>query len=465
MANIIIGRGLQSSYDGLQTKNSDTLYFTTDEGNLYLGELLIGSKLKDYSWSASTQILTLTSVDGTETTIDFSIYAKASDLANKVSSVTATANKGIEIGGTATEPTVGIKLDPTSGNAATLGAKGLMVTIPEVDVPIESVSASAGKAITANTSNKAVTIDFLIDSNDKVLTQSASGLLTNLGLTYSNGVLKITGKTSGDAPLDVASVNLPVDTFLDSAEIVVNPEGQPKGTYLVLTFNTASGKEPIYINLSQLIDIYTAGNAAIRVSANKKISLVVDSNSSLRVGSSGLTISEVQASTGGTGGKSGVMTPSMAEKLNSLPAASAIVTDVKVKGVGNSDYTSVVASGVAKIDLSRLVPNTRTINSKSLSGNIVLSGADILATGYSKAKTASPIVATDSINAALGKLEKGIEDATSGGVTSVSAGKGISVSRTTGNVVVSAKLNPAQGNVVITNDSAGLSANFEWGSF
>ena len=62
--------------------------------------------------------------------------AAAETLANeKVASVGATENGGIAIGGTATDPTVGIKLDPASGNAATLGAAGLMVTIPEVTVP------------------------------------------------------------------------------------------------------------------------------------------------------------------------------------------------------------------------------------------------------------------------------------------------------------------------------------------
>ena len=48
----------------------------------------------------------------------------------KVASVGATENGGDEIGGTATAPTVGIKLDPNSKNAASLGANGLMVTIP-----------------------------------------------------------------------------------------------------------------------------------------------------------------------------------------------------------------------------------------------------------------------------------------------------------------------------------------------
>ena len=58
--------------------------------------------------------------------------AAAEAVANeKVASVTATANKGIVVEGTATAPTVGIKLDPAEGNIATLSDAGLKVTIPD----------------------------------------------------------------------------------------------------------------------------------------------------------------------------------------------------------------------------------------------------------------------------------------------------------------------------------------------
>ena len=52
-------------------------------------------------------------------------------------------------------------------------------------------------------------------------------------------------------------------------------------------------------------------------------------------------------------------------------------------------------------------------------GTVVLGGADILATGYTIATTASAIAATDDLNTALGKLEKGIQDAQSGGELNV----------------------------------------------
>lgn len=59
--------------------------------------------------------------------------------------------------------------------------------------------------------------------------------------------------------------------------------------------------------------------------------------------------------------------------------------------------------------LDAKVDKTTTINTKPLSSNIVLSGADVALTGYAKPGSTSAISATDTINAAIGKLEKGLE--------------------------------------------------------
>jgi len=55
------------------------------------------------------------------------------------------------------------------------------------------------------------------------------------------------------------------------------------------------------------------------------------------------------------------------------------------------------------------VPTTRKVNNNALSADITLSGADIAATGYTKAASVAAIAATDTINAALGKLEKALD--------------------------------------------------------
>jgi hypothetical protein len=87
---------------------------------------------------------------------------------------------------------------------------------------------------------------------------------------------------------------------LNNAELVVNPEGQTAGTYIKLTFNTDSGKNPIFINVTSLIDIYTVGNGLQFGTGDnaKQISIKLDSENEgtyLTVGSGGLKLTGVTA--------------------------------------------------------------------------------------------------------------------------------------------------------------------------
>lgn len=64
-------------------------------------------------------------------------------------------------------------------------------------------------------------------------------------------------------------------------------------------------------------------------------------------------------------------------------------------------------------------------------GAITVGGADVLLTNYSEPGNTGKIESTDSVNVAIGKLERGLENAVAGGVTSVLKGDGISVDTTT----------------------------------
>ena len=157
----------------------------------------------------------------TENTVYGAKKAAAEALAaanSKVASVAATANKGIEIGGTATAPTVGIKLDPAAGNAATVSAAGLKVTIPAA---AEYTIAKKG------------------DSGD----YAAIYQLTKDG-----------------TPVGV-DINIPKDMVVQSGQVVKNPAGQPAGTYIVLTLANATS-DKLYINVDSLIEYVTGGTPA-----------------------------------------------------------------------------------------------------------------------------------------------------------------------------------------------------------
>lgn len=62
----------------------------------------------------------------------------------------------------------------------------------------------------------------------------------------------------------------------------------------------------------------------------------------------------------------------------------------------------------AKQDSGNYVPTTRTVNGNALSSDVTLTGANVAVTGYTKPSTTSAIAATDTVNQAIGKLEKAI---------------------------------------------------------
>ena len=77
--------------------------------------------------------------------------------------------------------------------------------------------------------------------------------------------------------------------------MVDNVQFDPTSKVLTITFNTISGKEAIPVNLSSLVDTYTAGNG-IAIAGNV-ISVKRDTNSEgfLSVGTAGVKLSGVQA--------------------------------------------------------------------------------------------------------------------------------------------------------------------------
>lgn len=185
----------------------------------------------------------------------------------KVASVGATANGGIAIGGTATAPIVGIKLDPTTSNAATLGAAGLMVTIPEVNIP-----------------------DYTI---------------VKLG-TATEGYIA-TYQLQKDGVQVGANIDIPKDYLVKSADIKVStgdgdPSGLPAGTkYIDFVINTKVGigeESHIYLSVQELVDTYKAGNG-ITISGTNEISVKVVAENGLSVGAAGIAMGLASADANG----------------------------------------------------------------------------------------------------------------------------------------------------------------------
>ena len=100
---------------------------------------------------------------------------------------------------------------------------------------------------------------------------------------------------------------------------------------------------------------------------------------------------------------------------------------------------AVVAAALNDLDSTKVdVISVNGVQSKTpATGDVVASvtidGGDIELTGYQKPASTSAIAATDTVNDAIGKLEKGLEAAVAGGLQRVNAGNGISVTPVTNN--------------------------------
>lgn len=109
-------------------------------------------------------------------------------------------------------------------------------------------------------------VDIPVTDGDKVISLGTDGKLSSTISLSVDATAGTDGKKyihlNGIGGADLGKIDIAdfvKDGMLDSASLATDPEGQPAGTYIVLTWNTDSGKkDPMYINVTSLIDVYTA---------------------------------------------------------------------------------------------------------------------------------------------------------------------------------------------------------------
>lgn len=129
----------------------------------------------------------------------------------------AAGDNSITVAGTATNPTVAVKISKDSGNALSVVNDGLKVTVPASTDYTVKVTESSPEGYA-----KAYTI-----------TQASTGLNT--------------------------TINIPKDMVVQSGTVETDPDEQEPGTYLVLTLANATS-DKIYINVGSLIEYVTSGS-------------------------------------------------------------------------------------------------------------------------------------------------------------------------------------------------------------
>ena len=282
---------------------------------------------------------------------------------------------------------------------------------------VQYVGADAIKVSEVQDGNK--TISLAINTNDKVLTQSADGLLANINLTWDKTAgLKLIGKGGTEIAV-IPAADFIKDGMLEDVELkaasVEEPVGEATtGTFLVFTFNTNADKEVINLDVTSLIDVYTAGNG-LQLSG-KQFSVKLDAsneNTFLTLGADGLKLSGVQTAIDGA---VSTAKTELQGKVDTIEASVGLSADGKhITTSGNyTSGASTIAGEIAALD-TQVKKNADAITAEK-------SRATEAEAGLQKAIDAEEARAT----AAEEALQEAI-DAVEGAAISVAAGNGISV--------------------------------------
>lgn len=169
------------------------------------------------------------------------------------------------------------------GTTLVKSAEGVISVAPAALTQYEGSNAIE---VTGDTTTK--TIALKIASANKLLSQSADGLLATLKFVDNAATSKI--ELQGVDNTVLASFDYAkfvVDGMLEDAQINSSDE-------LVLTMNTAAGSKELKVNLAKYIDVYTEGNG-ITISGKAISAKVKEGDSYLEVTSDGIASKGIDA--------------------------------------------------------------------------------------------------------------------------------------------------------------------------
>ena len=317
------------------------------------GEGSIAKAKQDAKDYADTQITTaIQALDVTDTAAAKNFVTEVSEADGKIAvkrGAVTSKNKTIVLGD-GTDGGIDLKAN-VDGTTIVVDENTGVMSVASAAL-VQYVGQDAVKVSEASGSEK--TISLAINENDKVLTQSADGLLANINLTWSsNNGLKLIGK-GGTEIATIPAADFIKDGMLENVELkaasVEAPvDGKNEGTFLVFTFNTDAGLKVINLNVTSLIDVYTAGNGLQLDSKAFSVKLDAASEAFLSVGANGLKLSGVQTaidsavSTANTG---------LQGKIDTIEASVGLSADgTHVTTSGNyTSGASTIAGEIAALD-------------------------------------------------------------------------------------------------------------------
>ena len=351
-----------------------------------------------------------TVVDGEIEAVDAKIgsgFTKDSTVTAQLSAVKAKANSAVQT------------VEGTNTVKATTAAN--KVTLSLVTSDNGNVKFSQGTdGLSANVEIPAATVTG-VKADDKVLSLTDKLVSATVSLEYGvsealggKKAIKLLGKDS-TLISEIDASEFIKDGMLESAELVKDPtigEQAVTGTYLKLTWNTDSGKSgPMFINVTDLIDVYTAGTGLNLEGKEFSIDTA--------------TIATVTA-----------------------------LNDAKTELKGNADSAAgseTIAGAKKYADSIKTTINGYTVNSKKISTNPVLDGSDIAVGGTGDHKG-------QKLDATVEDIYTQIENAAASGVVSFGGQTGAITINGEGTGNYKVKLAMAEKELGATIDGLGTAA-------
>lgn len=214
-----------------------------------------GCGVKSASWDSETKKLTITPFEGAAIVIDHSDLASAKAVAAQITTLQSKDTEQ-DTAITKAQTTADSKVNSVTGDNAIA-----VETDANKDVSLSFKTSNKGNVkftqddagLSADVEIPAATVTG-VKSGDKVLNLEGTELTTTLSMDYDSTAKKIYLKGLNDEVLGtVDATDFIKDGMVDS---VVYDNTTHEAT---ITFNTASGKNPIKVGLTGLVDTYTAG--------------------------------------------------------------------------------------------------------------------------------------------------------------------------------------------------------------
>lgn len=312
--NVKFLKGLDASYQSITTKDENTFYYTSDSKDLYLGTI----KLSNAS------------------DLDAAILRIAANEANIGDITTLTTSSKTDL--VAAVNSIKSELTALVGD----GSGGIADMIEAVTGNLDDLDTTAKNTLVA-----------AINELNEKITEDETAAKVTVESTESSEYSKVyTIKQGGTA---VGSINIPKDMVVSAGEVVVNPDGQAAGTYIVLTLANATN-DKIYVNVGTLVDIYkAAGNAT-------QVQLAVDS-----------TTREISATI-------------VAGSITATELASNAVTTAKI---ADGQVTLAKLATSVQTSLGKADSAVQSIATGSANGTIAVDGTDVAVAGLDSAAYAS----------------------------------------------------------------------------